>query len=88
MLDDYKEVLVERVEPDVVLQLKQPERFVLVVWKVFKYFFGRIARLEDRVQSLENKKDIAAWQPNNTRPGNGGSFAVPAVPPRDREPQG
>jgi hypothetical protein len=31
---------------------------------------------------------LAQWPAANTQPGNGGSFAVPVIPPRNGEPHG
>jgi hypothetical protein len=52
MLTEYQEILKTPVEPDVIKQLRQPERHVLVSFKVFSYLLARIETLEDQVGEL------------------------------------
>lgn len=52
MLTAYQEVLAKPVEPDVIKQLRQPERHVLVSYKVFSYLLARIEHLEKQVAEL------------------------------------
>lgn len=80
-LEQYQELLKQPTEPDTVKALRQPERSIIVSFKVFKFLLERIEKLEARADA---KKQIADWPANNTRPGNGRSFAVPAAtPPRE-----
>lgn len=73
-LEQYQELLKQPTDADVIKTLRQPERHVILSFKVFKHLLERIEKLE---ASAEAKKKIADWPVNNTRPGNGGSFAVP-----------
>jgi hypothetical protein len=45
-LQRYQEILAEQLEPKEIIALKQPERHVLVSYKVFKYLVARIEQLE------------------------------------------
>lgn len=74
-LETYKELLATQTDLDTIKQLRQPERHVILTYKTFKYLLERIEKLEERADA---KKQLADWPANNTQPGNGGSFAVPA----------
>jgi hypothetical protein len=75
VLQQYRdEVLNPKVEPDVIKRLNQPERHILVSYKVYAVLIARLEALEQRV----------AGQHFGAKPAQ----VVPAIAPRPGEPQG
>lgn len=52
-LETYKEIIAAQSDVDTVKQLRQPERHVLLSFKVFKYLMERCGQLEERIAALE-----------------------------------
>ena len=52
-LEQYQTLLKEPADPDVVKQLRQPERHILVSFKVYKALLARIERLEAAQQASQ-----------------------------------